>query len=299
MDTECSQAYEYDLGHDEKSYIYQNDLKYVKYNNINVNNVKDLPTNYDYSTVEIRIDDCIKNNYELLDLNHLELNEFPIILQQKNNLHNIKHLFISNNNINIFPNLSFFKHLVVIDISNNNLSVIPQLPFTIEELTIKNNNIHDERLDLYKSLKRLDISNNKLTSINVIKSLEILMCDDNNITKINSYPKLKKLSCERNNIKTICSSPNLKIISCEENKINTILNFPKLEELYCNDNRIIEINNLPIIKILCCIHNKLDVIEYFNTLRELTCDYNSQLSISKKYNVKSSHVYGNYVCILL
>ena len=242
MDTECSQSYEYDLGEKKIAYIYQNDLKYIKHNDIDITKVKDLPKDYDFSTIENRINDCIKNNYELLDLNHLELNELPIIIQQHSHLHNIKYLFLSNNNIENITNLAYFKHLTVIDLANNKLSSIPNLPGTIEELTIKNNKIRHEHLEKYTFLKRLDISNNKLNNISVIDSLEILICDDNNLATISKYPKLKKLSCERNNIKTIYPSPHLKIIGCEENNITTIMNFPKLRELYCNDNEITTIN---------------------------------------------------------
>ena len=297
MDTECSQTYEYDLGEEKSAYIYQNDLKYIKHNNIDITKIKNLPKDYDFSTIETRINDCIKNNCELLDLNHLELHEFPTIIKQHSHLHNIKYLFISNNNIDSIPNLNFFKHLLVIDLANNNLSSVPNLPSTIEELTVKNNKIKHENLDKYKFLKRLNISSNELIDISIIDSLEILICDDNNLKKINTYPKLKKLSCERNNIKIICSSPNLKIIGCDENNITSILNFPKLKELYCNDNDITTINDLPLIHILYCIHNKIKTIEYFSTLHELVCDYHYSISITTMYNVKHSHVYNDYICI--
>lgn len=68
MNTECSETYEYDLSIDgldikDKGYVYKNDLKYIKYNNVNVNKIKNMP-NYNFSTVESRIKECEVEKYE-------------------------------------------------------------------------------------------------------------------------------------------------------------------------------------------------------------------------------------------
>ena len=105
---------------------------------------------------------------------------------------------MSHNNITSFPNLSVFKNVIILDLSDNNLTSIPKLPSVIEELTIKNNKITEEQLSDYSSLKRVDISNNKLSKINTMNSLEILICDNNAITHVDTFPKLKsKLNCAR------------------------------------------------------------------------------------------------------
>lgn len=298
MDIECSQTYEYECENKEKTYIYENDLKYIKYNGIDINKVKDFPPNYNFSTIESRIDDCIKNNYEMLDFSHLKLDVFPEILRTNDKLYGLKHLFMGYNNIKSID-IKFFSNLVTVELSNNKLTSVPDLPKTIEELTITNNLIKTEDLYKYKHLKRLDISNNKLTSISVMKSLETLICADNNITEIKLYPKLKKLSCERNNIYTIDLSPNLEIIECNENKVTSIIGFLNLKEIYCSNNNITNISGLPLIDTLNCTKNKINSICYFPTLKELVCDYNSSMEISQKYNIIDTHIYDDYVVFFL
>jgi Leucine-rich repeat (LRR) protein len=308
MDIECSETYEYNVEMDdkivlsenipktEKLYVYQNDLKYIKYNEIDISKVKDFPKNYDFSTIDARINECIKNNYEYFDLSHLNLDMLPDTLKNDVKLFTVKHLFISDNNFKII-NINIFNNLVTVDLSNNKLKSIPTLPKTIEELSITHNSIETEDLHKYKHLKRLDISNNKLSSLSIIKAVEVLRCDDNNITHIKSYPKLKKISCERNNIHTIEQSEYLEILECNENNITKILNFPNLRELYCNNNDIVNVGDIPLINILHCVKNKISKIYFFPILKELACDYSSTLDISKKYNIKDSHIYENYAVL--
>lgn len=295
---ECSETYEYEFEDNDnrsvKTVLYPNDLKYIEYNKIDLNKVKDLPNDYDFSTLQSRIDACIKSDHKMLDISHLNLTQFPSSVC---NLSKLQYLFMSHNKISKINDLSFYKDLIVIDLSYNNLTAIPLLPNIVEELVISHNNIENATLK-YNYLKRLDISNNKLISLSFIESLEILNCDDNKLTKIDTYPQLKKLSCERNNISVIHPQPKLRILYADNNKIKTILNFPKLKELFCNDNNIVLINKLDCINILSCIHNKLNTIEFFPTLKELVCDFNDNVSLSNEYAIKNSKVYKDYICII-
>jgi hypothetical protein len=297
---DCSETYEYSVTNEyteqeETLHIYPNDLKYMKYNNIDINKVKSFPKDYNFSTIDARVNDCVQNGYDYLDLSHLNLDIFPETFTNKK-VFDVKHLFVSNNNLTKLD-LSSFKNLITLDLSTNKFKLIPTLPNTIEELSIKDNLIFAENLHKYKYLKRLDISNNKLINISVINSLEILLCDDNYITHIDSYSSIKKLSCERNNIHTIQISENLELLQCNENKIVKLSNFPNLKELYCNNNNIVSIYNLPLIDTLYCIKNKITTMHHFPTLKELACDYTSSLEISKKYNVKFSQIYDNYAVL--
>jgi hypothetical protein len=304
MDIECSQTYDYEIENDfpsrgRKPYVYDNDLKYLNYNNININNVKDLPTNFKQSTIISRVNDCCNDNNTTLDLSHLELDTINFETLSKH-IYKIKYLFLSNNLLKTID-LSLFNNLIVIDLSNNKLKNIPTLPKMIEELVIHDNQIENEELYKYECLKRLNISSNKLTKINPIKSLELLICDDNSIKCIQSFPKLKKLTCERNCITDIIDCPNLEILECNDNKLVSLSNLTKLIELYCNNNKIISLSNFPMINILYCIKNCMTVIEYYPALIELACDYNTSVMISKKYNdrIEDTHIYDKYAVLIL
>lgn len=296
MNTECSETYEYDISIDDldikdkrSGHVYKNDLKYIEYNDININKVKNMP-NYTFSTVAARIKECEEEKYEFLDLNHMDLTHIPNDVVNDNKLHKIKSLFMIDNNISVI-NMSIFNNLTVVDLSNNKLSSVPILPDTIEEITVKNNVLETVVLNSYSNLKRLDVSHNKLTTIDLHKTLDILICNNNNIKQIKSFPKLRKLSCKKNDIHTISGLPLIEIIECDNNKISTIINFPILRELYCNNNKITLITKLPKIEVVHCINNNISRFEYFSKLKELSCDYDSKLSLSTNYKVKDYYVY--------
>lgn len=307
MDGLCSETFEYDLRDDkydlndnedyindikERGYIYKNDLKYVEHNKVDIKKVSNLPNDYNFSVVESRFKESMDNNYELLDLNHLGLDTLPKFDKYKH----IKYLFITNNNF-IDINLSNLVNLVVLDISFNKFICIPKLPKCIEELTITNNLIKKEDLYKYKNLKRVNISNNKLNSINIVKSLETLICDNNKIKEIGNFENLKDLRCDKNKIVNIFPMKNLLIISCCNNKIIGLNDFDNLVELYCDDNYIDTIKNMPSMEVLHCIKNKLNNIPYFPKLLELECDYNENLAISKQYKINNTNIHEKYVTL--
>lgn len=276
--------------------IYENDLKYKNNRNINVNNITNFDEKNDYDILDYRIKECIADNYNSLDLSHMNLKTIPLLSEKI--VKNIKYLFISDNEIEIMEDLDNFTKLIVLDICSNKLKKIPKLPKQIEELSIRNNKLIDvNNLSSYEYLQRLDCSDNYICSIPIINSLENLVCTNNKLETISLFPNLKKLSCGSNNIKKIDSLNKLKILDCHKNQIEIISGFENLKELYCNDNKIKIINNLNKLEIIHCYNNFINKFEYFVNLKELICDYNN-IKLSTNYKILESNIYKDNIALI-
>lgn len=299
-DTETSKMYEYKVGDRHQKYvdsetisIYSNDLKYKKYNDINLNNVKNLDDKIDHDTVEYRIKECLLDGGKTLDLSHLNLTKFPKLPEKI--IHNAKYLFLSENNFEELNDLSVFCNVKVIDLCHNKLSKLPNMPVTLKELLVRHNKITDiSCLDDCYSLRRLDCSYNHITTIPYIKTLEILLCDHNKIDALPSLPNLIKLECSHNFIYELPSLVNIEILVCDHNQITKVNNYNTLRELYCNNNKISLISNINKIDTLHCYKNNIKRIDYFDNLKELVCDY-SDIDLSSHYTIIESVVYKNEI----
>lgn len=290
-DTECT-SYEYEYTFNNETFttqIYDNDLKCSNYFKLNMANIKNLPPDCN-NTVQSRLD---KHTDESIDLSYLELDKVPPLITYTT----IKYLFITNNNIKFMDDFHYLTNLIIIDLSHNHLTHMPKMPKSIEEIRVKCNNISEINIK-YKNLKRLDVSNNHITTIPSHTSLEILMCDHNNLTTLGPYPNITKLSCKHNKITTITGIDNCQVLECDDNEITNITNL-NVEQLYCNDNKITHISNLPNIKVLHCHNNLITRIPFFETLLELSCDYNSKLSLSKAYEIKTTDFHDTHVVLSL
>ena len=271
----------------KKYFVYQNDLKYKKYRNLNPNyiiwqnDLKYLYDNVNFDSLEYRLHECEKNGMNYLDLNNMDMIKFPNIPKEFKD--KIKYLFIAENDLSILPDLTDFKQLEILDISNNNIEEIDELPHTLKELSCRQN--------------KLCYLPNKLPYI------ERIDCTFNKIIEINSnYPNLKNLVCAYNSINIIPNLENLEDLICCHNVINYIYGCKKLKYLDCSYNKIIKLdkydnlidlicNNNGISDIIC--YNNLKYIELFNTniqsipfmenLIDMYCDKNLVKRISKKY----------------
>src|SRR3989304_7653372 len=191
-------------------YIYKNDFKYRKFKKIDYNKIEEQTVDEhkkriskDYDTLEYRIKECNKTGKKSLDLNCLDLKEFPKYIPD-DIIEQLENLFCSDNFLEKINDLSKFKRLKVLDLSGNKLSVLPKMPEYIEEISCKFNKI--ENIDSLKSLdnlKRLDCSENKLKKIINIKNLQILFCSKNKIKKIEEMKNLLKLVCKNNLIEEL------------------------------------------------------------------------------------------------
>ena len=301
IDTETAKTYEYklkdsrliELYKNDSISIYDNDLKFKTYNNIDIKRVKDGKNEEDKDTLEYRIKECKMNNYKSLDLSHLGLKEIPQLPKQITN--NLKYLFLNENDIEHIEDLSHFNDLLVLDLCNNKLTSLPQLPERLEELLIKNNSVGSIKLLSNNDyLKRLDCSNNLIKEIPVIDSLEVLRCDNNEITEIPKLVNIIKLSCSNNQIKLLNDMPNIEILDCDRNLVEIIENYKNLKELYCSKNNIEYVKNLNKIEILHCYKTNIRKLGYFQTLKELLCD-SQNLMLSKFYTIVDSDIYKNSI----
>jgi len=302
INTETAKTYEYKLNdkqimeiyNNDSISIFNNDLKYKKYNNIDITRVKNFTDKQDRDTIEYRIQDINNNS---LDLSHLNLTKLPdLSIEIKNK---IQYLFLSENNIEIIDNMTEFTELLVLDLCNNKLINLPNMPEKLEELLIKNNHISniDTLSNLYY-LKRLECSDNIISHIPLLNNIEILYCDNNLIIELPNLPKIIKLSCQNNKIKCLNNMPNLELFECTKNCIQFIKNYNNLKELYINKNDLVSISNINKIKVLHCKNTKLNKLEYFETLKELICDYRQDFLLSKHYTILYSDVYKNNINII-
>lgn len=279
--------------------IYENDLKYKKYNNIDTKRIHefDKSNNIDRDTVEYRFYECEKDGCKTLDLSHLNLNVFPSIGSFSSY---IKYLFLSENKLTYMPDLSFMENLSVIDLCNNNLLSIPVLPISIEELLIMNNKVSNiGGLTQYPFLKRINCTNNLIKEIPIIDSVEILICENNKIEKIsNKLPRLIKLMISNNQLRILPNYDNLKILEIENNPLESIDGSKNLTELYCNCTNINELGGFNKIEIIHCYKTNIKRLPYFNTLKELLCDYRPDMALSKYYKIIKSDVFDDVIVLI-
>jgi Leucine-rich repeat (LRR) protein len=210
--------------------VYKNDLKYRKFRDIDSKNIEcanedterlfdDIQNNkIDTDTIDYRVNECVRNNYYDIDLNHLNLSHLPKLPDDLKK--NLKCLFIFDNNLTEID-LSGFKNLEILDISNNNINSIKNIPDTLEELFCKNNKLSD--LPDMKNIRRVNCSFNSIQSIkNNYPNLTILDCSNNSIHKIQNIVSLKKLFASNNQITKIPNFKNLDFLDISNNRIDTI-----------------------------------------------------------------------------
>lgn len=303
-DTESSKMYDYkvDIKHREyhkKHYgtdtisIYSNDLKYKKYNDIDLNNVKNLDDRIDHDTVDYRIKECISSGGNTLDLSHLNLTKFPKL--PNHIIQNVKYLFLSENKLEYIDDLIYFEQLSVVDLCQNRLIKLPIMPNKIKELMIRFNQIDDvTSLNECYSLRRLDCSHNMITEIPNMKKLEILICDHNKISNLPTFNNLIRISCASNMIKELPPFPIIEIIECDKNYITKICNYSSLRELYCSNNQINTLSNIQKIDTIHCYKNNIKKIDYYEYLKELVCDYDD-INLASYYTIINSVVYQNKI----
>ena len=261
-----------------KGNIFQSDMKYKKFRK-NVNKsmpgwytitpddlmMNQIDTNVDMDTIEYRMEESKAQGYKVIDLSHLELDEFPKLPEQ------IEIIFASNNNFTIIPDLTSY-NLKCLDLSNNKLTKCPKTK-NIEELNISNNLI--KNIDILKNLEiiRLDISKNQIKNIPYIKKIQRLEARDNIIEIINTYNTLKDLRIKNNCVKKIPSMENLEIIDCINNKLEIIEDQSSMREFYANNNNIKKINRMPAIRVLSLYKNPINSIKLiFNNITNLVVD---------------------------
>jgi len=192
---------------------------------------------------------------EVLELKNMNLYELPdlpdyitkldisgnYITKLLNLPKNLTHLDASSNRLRevILPD-----NICVVNLTYNQLTEI-NLPSGLKQLSLA----YNEFLECPKfgdNLADLDISNNKLSHINVLPvKLKTLVCSNNKIQKIETLPStIELLDCSTNELSELPVLPDtLTSFDCSNNKLKTIPELPlRLNILDCERN---ELETLP------------------------------------------------------
>lgn len=151
-------------------------------------------------------------------------------------------------------NATGLQKLEMFDGRNNRLTGVLDLSACqkIEKLMLSDNQLTGLKLapskHITKTLVRLDIDNNRLTSLDVsgLSELTYLSCDNNDLQELNlkNTEWLYGLSCADNRIKNLeFSGWLLRRLDCSNNKIETLdlSRMPDVETLDCSDNNLTSI----------------------------------------------------------
>ncbi len=276
----------------KKYVIYQNDLKFRSSRNLDENkidwdqnNIKNI-YNVDHDSFEYRIKDCIKTNFIDLDLEQMNISELPRQIFINDNFLNLKHLFLSNNNIEGFLDLSYFEKLELIDVDNNKITKI-KLPSNLMEFSANNNLI--EQIPYLEKAKRFRLSHNKIEHFNkelINKNIEIIEINNNNITNIDltGFNMLKRFISFTNPLTQIIFPDNLIYADLSETKIIKLNNLHKIEHIVLNNCSFLkELPKSDNLKTLEIINTPIQKINFYNNFELIILQMNLTKNISSKY----------------
>jgi Leucine-rich repeat (LRR) protein len=274
--------------------VYENDLKFsehidpekTRWHNKDVQ--KKFLTN-EVKTLEYRLNECRKNNYEYLDISYLKLESIPDFTKHVdyNKLQNIKFLFANDNEIkDLEKSLFQFKKLQVLDISCNKLKKIKTIPSSLTELVCHNN-----KLTLICSsdyLLTLDCSFNRMESISEYSSAKTILCENNKICEFQTFLNAKHISLKDNPLTKIHSQPNLEFLNIENTSLTGDLpEMPRLKWLICHNTSIGGIKKLISLEHIEMTKCSLLEIPYLKFLQDILCDLSSNLKVDNKMKLKT------------
>ncbi len=142
-------------------------------------------------------------------------------------------------------------------------------------------------ISLLTKLVTLNISNNKLTSINLSynTALQNLNCSNNQLTAlyVSGNTQLKQLNCSSNSItKLTANCKDLEVLKCDNNQIASLdlSASSKLQELDCHTNELTSLTlstSCPSLTALRCYENKLTGSVVTSVINSLPSSANKQL----------------------
>jgi hypothetical protein len=177
---------------------------------------------------------------------------------------------ISLNAQNIYiPDANFKNALIARGVDLNSDGEIQESEaLEIDTLKIKRNNIENlTGIESFLNLNYLDLTGNKLTSLNINNLPEIitLNCPENKISSINLFnlPKLKILDLSNNKLTALDLSEftSLEIVFCFWNNLISLdlKNLNNLTDLRCNSNKLtsLDLSKKTQLNLLDCSYNQL------------------------------------------
>lgn len=180
-----------------------------------------------------------------------------------NDLHNLKVVDLSNNELFRIEGLSDLSNLVDLNLSNNEISSIEITNKKLMYLDLSNNEISEiHGLESLENLISLKLSNNDIAQIKNLdknQKLQILDLEDNFVRKLENLNCLSELK-------------DLQLSSNQITRIECLDNLKKLENLNLNDNALLKIENLNNqrnLKTLSLDENNIEKIEGLENLENL------------------------------
>jgi hypothetical protein len=283
--------------------VYENDLKSPEYIDPDRSiwhspEVQKKFLSKEVTTLEYRIEECKKNNYEYLDISYLNLEEIPNFTTHKDyeKLKNIKFLFANDNKIKSLENgLDQFLSLQVLDISSNNLKKIKKIPNTMIELMCHNNKLIS--ICSSKYLLTLDCSYNKLKKINEYCSVKNLMCENNEIKELQTFENVVHLTIKNNPLEKMSTLPNVEFLNIDSTDLKGELpEMNSLKWLICHNTNIKGIHKLQKLEHIEMTNCSLIEIPYLKNLKDILCDLSANLMLDgrlklKTYLIEREHAY--------
>jgi hypothetical protein len=280
-----------------KYIIYKNDLKYRDSRNLDINkidwdqnNIKHL---YDinHDSLEYRYKEYKKNNIDF-DLEGMNLTQLPtIILTQPEKFINLKHLFMSQNNLSGELDLTQLINLELVDVDNNKLVNI-KLPNNIQEISAKYNCL--ESVPRLPNAIRVRLSHNNINNLNNLNHrVNILELDNNKINSLDlfDYNNLQHLAIFNNPLTKINLSPSVTYVDLSETKITNIDNLYNISHLVANDcKNLIELPKSKIIKNIELVNTPVDKLYYYDNYELILIQLNLTKNISSKYKTSGANM---------
>ena len=207
---------------------------------------------------------------------------------------NVVQLNVSTNILNTFNNISDlsglenFTNVKVVNCSGNSIaSINVNTLIQLEELKANNNVITSVVLfGAASSLKKIDLNNNQLTSLNTDNfiNLTTLYAYNNSLANIsfNNNPLLASLNLRINFLTSLDVSvlPSLSWVSCDDNDLVSlnVSGLSQIDEIVCSNNLLtsLNLNGLTTLRILYCGGNQINTINLstLSTLSILECSNN-------------------------
>lgn len=246
-----------------------NNIKSTIINNYSIN-LSILPnlTKLDCSWNSVKSIDNIGISMINLNCSHNRIDKLIIT-----HLVNLLYLKCNNNNIYIFE---IPQNLIELKCNINLLCYIYDFPISLTRLNYASNNNNNINLSCLVNLLYLNLSSNKILSLDDLPcNITKLYCGENIITSLNNLPQnLIELYCCNNKLTNLDNLPcSLMILVCSFNKFNSFDKLPdSLTKLIYLSTKIIISNDLP--------HNLLE-LEYYQECNLINLPH--KLKIKNKF----------------
>lgn len=292
---------EYDSRKNNPYPVYRNDIKFKKLRNIDPKRAvwhDDVKNDYytkDTDSIDYRIEECIREKSEMIDLSHMDENCLVALFSHKlfpSIRGKIQHLFAKDCGLREIPKLDCLISLLTLDLSCNKLKSLPDLPTSLEELIINDNRIAEINNEL-PHLLRFNGDDNIISKFNYPKNIERIHLKGNPISYIIRLDALYFLDIAKTNIIQLYPLPNLKYLDVSFTNVKTLPMMDSLQVLVCNDSTLMDITSLKNLHTLDMVRSKVVYIPYFKDLQKIVYERGDVFGISKQYAGKLKHIKHN------